>query len=66
MQKAGPPHCSGRMLLLVRDQEESSPGNIYAAHHDLNYCPYKQGCSFDACFEPHKKEILKYLDIVFR
>ena len=65
-QQSGPPHCSGRMLLLVRDHEESSPVNVYAAHHDLNYCPYEQGCSFDTCLEPHKKEILKYLDIVFR
>ncbi len=65
-QQSGPPHCSGRILLLVRDNEQSSPGNVYATHKDLSYCPYEQGCSFDACFEPQKKEILKYLGIVFR
>ena len=65
-QPSGPPHCSGRILLLVRDNEQSSPGNVYATHKDLSYCPYEQGCSFDACFEPHKKKILEYLGIVFR
>ena len=65
-QQSGPPHCSGRILLLVRDNEQLPPGNVYATHKDLNYCPYEQGCSFDACFEPHKKKILEYLGIVFK
>ncbi len=65
-QQSGPPHCSGRILLLVRDNEQMPPGNVYATHKDLSYCPYEQGCSFDACFEPHKKRILEYLGIVFR
>ena len=65
-QQSDLPHCSGRILLLVRDNEQSSPGNVYATHKDLSYCPYEQGCSFNACFEPQKKEIGKYLDIVFR
>jgi len=65
-QQSGPPHCSGRILLLVRDNEQMPPGNVYSTHKDLNYCPYEQGCSFDACFEPHKKRILEYLGIVFR
>jgi len=65
-QQSGPPHCSGRILLLVRDNEQMPPGNVYATHKDLSYCPYEQGCSFDACFEPHKKKILEYLGIVFR
>ena len=65
-QQSGPPHCSGRILLLVRDNEQMPPGNVYSTHRDLSYCPYEQGCSFDACFEPHKKKILEYLGIVFR
>jgi len=65
-QQSNPPHCSGRILLLVRDNEQMPPGNVYATHKDLSYCPYEQGCSFDACFEPHKKRILEYLGIVFR
>lgn len=64
-QQAGPRSCSGRMLMMVRDRGEAGAGAVYAGHHNLTPCPYEQGCAFDACREPHKKEMLKYLDIVF-
>jgi hypothetical protein len=64
-QQVGPARCSGKMLLLVRDRQGGGPGTVYAGHHNLPACPFEQGCAFSACLEPHRQEILKYLDIAF-
>ena len=64
-QQIGPQRCSGRMLFLVRDREGGGQGTVYAGHHNLPACPFVQGCAFAACLEPHRQELLKYLDIVF-
>jgi hypothetical protein len=61
----GPPHCSGRMLILVRDREAGTPHKVYAGKHSLSFCSYTQGCSFSACQDQQKNAVLNYLDIVF-
>ena len=64
-QLLGPQRCSGKMLLLVRDHQGSGQGDVYAGHHSLPACAFQQGCPFSSCQEPHRVEILKYLEIVF-
>ena len=64
-KQEGPQHCSGRMLILVRDRETGPPHKVYAGKHSLPFCPYSQGCSFSACKDQQAGAVLNYLDVVF-